>query len=71
MPDLAIVDARLTAALAGRYRIEREIGAGGMATMFFAEHVMRRRRVALEMLHPELSAVPFSPSPLVTPDTRS
>ncbi len=44
-------------ALADRYRIERELGAGGMATVYLAEDVRHRRRVALKVLHPELSAV--------------
>src|SRR5687768_18307259 len=48
---------RLTAAVADRYRIERELGRGGMATVFLAEDVRHRRRVALKVLHPELSAV--------------
>src|SRR5687768_18580014 len=47
----------LRAALADRYRIERELGAGGMATVYLAEDVRHRRRVALKVLHPELSAV--------------
>ena len=49
--------ARLTAALADRYRIERELGAGGMATVYLAEDVRHHRRVAIKVLHPELSAV--------------
>ena len=48
---------RLTAAVADRYRIERELGQGGMATVYLAEDVRHRRRVALKVLHPELSAV--------------
>ena len=48
---------QLSAALAGRYRIERELGVGGMATVYLAEDVRHRRRVALKALHPELSAV--------------
>jgi serine/threonine-protein kinase len=47
----------LRAALADRYRIERELGAGGMATVYLAEDVRHRRKVALKVLHPELSAV--------------
>ena len=49
--------ARLSAALADRYTIEREIGEGGMATVFLATDVRHERRVAIKMLHPELSAV--------------
>jgi tRNA A-37 threonylcarbamoyl transferase component Bud32/Tol biopolymer transport system component len=48
---------RLTAALADRYRIEREIGQGGMATVFLAEDLRHRRKVAIKVVHPELSAV--------------
>jgi serine/threonine-protein kinase len=48
---------RLSAALADRYRIDRELGRGGMATVYLAEDVRHRRRVALKVLHPELSAV--------------
>ncbi len=48
---------RLVAALADRYRIERELGQGGMATVYLAEDVRHRRKVAIKVLHPELSAV--------------
>ncbi len=48
---------RLTAALAGRYRVERELGAGGMATVYLAEDLKHRRRVAVKVLKPELAAV--------------
>ena len=47
---------QLSAALAGRYDIEREIGAGGMATVFLARDVRHDRRVALKVLRPELAA---------------
>jgi len=47
----------LHSALADRYRIERELGAGGMATVYIAQDVRHRRKVALKVLHPELSAV--------------
>src|SRR3954454_19888401 len=50
-------DASLRVALADRYRIEREVGAGGMATVYLAEDGRNRRKVALKLLHPELSAV--------------
>ena len=49
--------AQLRSALAERYRVERELGVGGMATVYLAEDVRHRRRVALKVLHPELSAV--------------
>jgi serine/threonine-protein kinase len=48
---------RLTAALADRYRIERELGAGGMATVYLAEDLRHDRKVALKVLRPELAAV--------------
>ena len=51
------VVARLTASLADRYRIERELGAGGMATVYLAYDVRHERRVALKVLRPELAAV--------------
>jgi serine/threonine-protein kinase len=49
--------ARLAAALVDRYRIERELGAGGMATVYLAHDVRHDRRVALKVLRPELAAV--------------
>src|SRR5687768_13883680 len=48
---------RLTSALAGRYRVERELGAGGMATVYLAEDLKHKRKVALKVLKPELAAV--------------
>ncbi len=48
---------RLTAALAVRYRIERELGQGGMATVYLAHDIKHERRVALKVLKPELAAV--------------
>ena len=47
---------RLTAALADRYAIERELGAGGMATVYLAEDLKHRRQVAVKVLRPELAA---------------
>jgi Tol biopolymer transport system component/tRNA A-37 threonylcarbamoyl transferase component Bud32 len=49
--------ARLGAALTDRYRLERELGAGGMATVYLAQDLRHDRRVAIKVLHPELSAV--------------
>jgi len=48
---------RLKAALADRYRIEREIGSGGMATVYLADDLKHERKVALKVLKPELAAV--------------
>ena len=48
---------RLSAALDGRYRIERELGAGGMATVYLAEDLKHDRKVAIKVLKPELAAV--------------
>ncbi len=48
---------RLNAALDGRYRIEREVGAGGMATVYLATDLRHNRKVALKVLKPELAAV--------------
>ncbi len=48
---------RLSAALADRYVIERELGAGGMATVYLAQDVRHDRKVALKMLRPELAAI--------------
>jgi formylglycine-generating enzyme required for sulfatase activity/dienelactone hydrolase len=47
---------RLTAALADRYSIERELGAGGMATVYLAEDLKHHRQVAIKVLKPELAA---------------
>ncbi len=49
--------ARLTEILADRYRIERELGEGGMATVYLAKDLKHERMVALKVLKPELSAV--------------
>ena len=48
---------RLSTALEGRYTIEREIGRGGMATVYLARDVRHNRYVALKILNPELGAV--------------
>ena len=46
----------LESALASRYRLDRELGRGGMATVFLAIDLRHDRRVALKVLHPELSS---------------
>ena len=48
---------RLNAALEGRYAIERELGEGGMATVYLADDLRHERKVALKVLKPELAAV--------------
>jgi serine/threonine-protein kinase len=48
---------RLTTALSDTYRIERELGAGGMATVYLAEDLKHKRKVAFKVLKPELAAV--------------
>ena len=47
----------LQAALADRYRIERELGEGGMATVYLADDLKHDRKVAIKVLKPELAAV--------------
>ena len=49
--------ALLNAALEGRYTIERELGEGGMATVYLADDLKHERKVALKVLQPELAAV--------------
>ena len=57
MPDPSLtVESRLAEALAGRYRIERQIGRGGMATVYLADDLKHDRQVAIKLLYPELSA---------------
>src|ERR1051326_4645682 len=48
--------ARLTAALSDRYRIERELGQGGMATVYLGHDLRHDRAVAIKVLHPDLGA---------------
>jgi hypothetical protein len=51
------VSERVGAALSDRYRIERELGAGGMATVYLAADLKHDRRVAIKVFRPELAAV--------------
>jgi eukaryotic-like serine/threonine-protein kinase len=48
---------RLNAALSDRYRVEREVGEGGMARVYLARDLRHDRNVALKVLRPELAAV--------------
>ena len=48
---------RLNAALAGRYAVERELGRGGMATVYLADDLKHRRKVAVKVLQPELASI--------------
>jgi serine/threonine-protein kinase len=47
---------RLSSALSGSYRIEREVGVGGMATVYLAHDLKHDRKVALKILRPELTS---------------
>ncbi len=51
------ITSRLSTALADRYQIERHLGEGGMATVYLAEHLKHKRKVAVKVLRPELAAV--------------
>ncbi|HEY9014062.1 MAG TPA: serine/threonine-protein kinase, partial [Gemmatimonadales bacterium] len=53
----ASISGRLQAALLTRYTIERELGRGGMATVFLAQDLRHDRKVALKVLRPELAAI--------------
>ena len=59
---------RLAAALSGRYTIERELGAGGMATVYLAHIVKHDRRVAVKVLRPELAAALYEHIAALGPD---
>jgi Tol biopolymer transport system component/tRNA A-37 threonylcarbamoyl transferase component Bud32 len=55
LPDPNPTVSRLSAALAGQYRIERELGQGGMATVYLAEDLKHKRKVAIKVLREDLS----------------
>jgi len=48
---------RLTSAVSDRYRVERELGQGGMATVYLAQDLRHSRNVAIKVLHDDLGAV--------------
>ncbi len=52
MPEII---SRLSTALADRYRIERHLGEGGMATVYLAEDLKHKRKVGVKVLRPELT----------------
>jgi eukaryotic-like serine/threonine-protein kinase len=56
VPELTGIAARLFTAVAQQYRVERELGVGGMATVFLARDLKHDRDVAMKVLHPELTA---------------
>jgi serine/threonine-protein kinase len=55
-PDVSETSRRFSAEVHGHYRIDRELGAGGMATVYLAHDLKHDRDVAIKVLHPELAA---------------
>ncbi len=55
--EMSDLTARLRSAVAGRYKIERELAVGGMAMVFLARDLKHDRNVAIKVLHPDLAAV--------------
>ena len=55
-PSLSDLPRALAAAISDRYRIERELGRGGMATVYLADDLKHGRKVALKVMHPEMAA---------------
>ena len=53
---MSTVMERLSAGLSDRYRLDRELGAGGMATVYLAHDIKHERDVAIKVLHPDLGA---------------
>jgi serine/threonine protein kinase len=51
-----VMNAQFRAALAERYRLERELGRGGMATVYLTHDLKHDRPVALKVLHPDIAA---------------
>ncbi|HWZ88293.1 MAG TPA: serine/threonine-protein kinase, partial [Polyangiaceae bacterium] len=57
-PRVGDVDPRIGTLLADRYRIDALVGEGGMGKVYSAEHVLMRKRLAVKVLHRELTSVP-------------
>src|SRR6185503_15857292 len=54
--SMGTIPEKLSGALQDRYRIERELGRGGMATVYLATDLRHDRQVALKVLHPDLAS---------------
>src|SRR5512145_243801 len=57
-PGDAQTDSRVGSILSERYRLDALLGEGGMGRVYAAEHVMMRKKLAVKILHRELTAVP-------------
>ena len=56
MTEVADNQSSFSAAVSPNYRVERELGRGGMATVYLAEDLRHQRRVAIKVVNPELSS---------------
>jgi hypothetical protein len=68
-PDMSEAPATLAATLADRYRLERELGRGGMAVVYLARDLKHEQRVALKVIRPELAGGLDRPGPQASLDT--
>src|SRR6188474_2272446 len=57
-PGLRSPKALIGKTISERYRIERLLGEGGMGAVYQAEHVLMRKRMAIKVLHPEMTRLP-------------